>query len=928
MVEHRVGRAGGVPPYVAIALGLAATALLALGAHTLEQRSLEDSFRVRVDLRQAALASGVHDATDLLLLLNKHVELVWPETESDFRAFTKPVAEDHPSIQGFNLHRIVPDAQRDAFERSQRSTDPDFEITRLGRNGPVPAPRAPQYVVVQYVEPLETNRAALGLDVTPNTGELRAMQMARETGRPAASPPFRLAQAGNEEGFVMVLPVYVMRRPNDEPVCIGDTAIVFRLGMLIQQILSDSHLLSSSDMAVRVMVADEQGEPYVAFSDTPAGAATGHSAWNRLGDLMGGLSPTVRTLDVGGQRWTLEAQLAVPDPLHAFPGTFATIAFGLALTSIGVLYLSLLRRQRHIVNEEVTARTAELQESNRALRLRERAIEASTNAIVIVRKRTSALTIEYANAAFEAMSGHRVRDVLGQNFTELWGPDSDQTGLARLMLGVQSLREAEAIVQLARRDGVRFWSHMVVTPVRGDAQDGEQFVIVQSDVSETRRYEEALEFQATHDDLTGLANRNLLYQRLREAMRASLDDHTRVWVLLFDLDRFKQINDTQGHHQGDIVIRALAARLQATVGEQHTVARFGGDEFVIVLSGVESSAASKTVVEDLMRAVQQPIAVDAHEYFLTCSLGIAIFPDDANDIETLLAHADSAMYRAKEQGRNSYRFFTAELSERSRERVRLERDLRSAIRNRELVLHYQPQIRLSDGAWIGAEALIRWNHPTLGFLPPARFLPSAEETDLIEQLGDWTLLEAARTLELLERENLPPMSIAVNISARQFLSGHLGAAVRRALAQAGPVQGRLEIELVEGTLIGDTGRALEVLAELKESGVRIALDDFGTGYSSLAYLRKFPLDVLKVDRSFVSEVTLEPTARKIVESIISLAHALDLKVVAEGVESREQLDFLVASGCEVAQGFYFARPMELDAFVASLIEQDRTARTP
>ncbi|HJV50579.1 MAG TPA: EAL domain-containing protein [Noviherbaspirillum sp.] len=429
-----------------------------------------------------------------------------------------------------------------------------------------------------------------------------------------------------------------------------------------------------------------------------------------------------------------------------------------------------------------------------------------------------------------------------------------------------------------------------------------------------RQYAQQLEYHASHDLLTGLPNRALLHDRLNQAIAYASRYCYQIWVLFLDLDRFKFVNDSLGHTAGDTLLKVIAQRLQGAVRETDTVARLGGDEFVLVLPERLDERLATSIVQRVMDAIAEPVRVEEHEFVLGCSIGVAAYPGDGVDPETLIRHADIAMYRAKESGRNNFQFYTATMNERLLERLRIEGDLRNAVEREEFVLHYQPQIDLANGRTVGVEALIRWQHPELGLLPPQRFIGLAEETGLIVPIGAWVLKSACRQAKAWQDAGLGELRVAVNLSARQFAQHDLVQAVAAVLHDTGLPPRCLELELTESLVMTDVERAIGILCELKSLGVQLSLDDFGTGYSSLSYLRRLPIDALKIDQSFVRDITHAPDDAAIVASIISLAHHLKRHVIAEGVETQEQISYLRLHGCNEMQGYYFSKPVPAEMF--------------
>jgi diguanylate cyclase (GGDEF)-like protein len=453
--------------------------------------------------------------------------------------------------------------------------------------------------------------------------------------------------------------------------------------------------------------------------------------------------------------------------------------------------------------------------------------------------------------------------------------------------------------------------------------------------SRTRQHNEQLEeanaqlqHVATHDALTGLPNRLLLADRLAQAIAQAERHAQRFAVIVVDLDRFKSVNDSLGHLAGDVLLKDVARRLTKVLRKADTLARLGGDEFVLVLNEINGPRDAEAVAVKVLADFAKPVLVSGLELHISASLGISVSPDDGVDADTLLQHADAAMYHAKKSGRNAYQFFAPAMNAFARDRLELESGLRRAVEQREFVLHYQPKVDVRTGRIDSAEALVRWRHPKRGLIPPAQFIPLAEETGLILQIGEWVVREACRQAYAWQAAGLRPLRVAVNLSAQQFRQKNLVAIVRSALTDARLEAQHLELELTESAVMDDAEESIEILRELSELGVRISVDDFGTGYSSLSYLRRLPLDKLKIDRAFIRDVVTSRDDAEIVRAIVSLAHTLRLKVIAEGVETPDQLEFLNSLGCDQYQGFHFSAPIPSNAFVAMMREHQADASLP
>jgi diguanylate cyclase (GGDEF)-like protein/PAS domain S-box-containing protein len=468
--------------------------------------------------------------------------------------------------------------------------------------------------------------------------------------------------------------------------------------------------------------------------------------------------------------------------------------------------------------------------------------------------------------------------------------------------------------QIYRRNGEIIWISENARAVFDDDGSLVCFEGTIEDVTERKLYQARIEQQAKYDTLTGLANRSLLNERLQQAVEFAAAHNTRLAVVFVDLDRFKFINDSLGHHVGDDLLRAIAARLKANIRDGDTVARLGGDEFVLLINGQREPNAVALMLERLLDDISQPWSIPQGDFTFTCSMGVALYPDDGDSAETLLKHADSAMYRAKETGRNNFQFFTAQLNALITERLDLENKLRRALERQQFQLNYQPRIDMRTGEIVGVEALIRWHASEDELVAPSRFIPIAEEIGLIAPIGKWVLKTACAQNKAWQDAGLPPLVVSVNVSARQFRQDDLVRTIAEVLRETALEARYLEIELTESAVMHDAEQFVAMLNELNDLGVQIAIDDFGTGYSSLSYLKRFPVDRLKVDRSFVQDIATDSDDATIVRTIIALGHNLGLKVVAEGVETEQQLQFLRENDCDELQGYLYGKPLSAEEF--------------
>ena len=462
--------------------------------------------------------------------------------------------------------------------------------------------------------------------------------------------------------------------------------------------------------------------------------------------------------------------------------------------------------------------------------------------------------------------------------------------------------------------GQKKWVSTSKVPLRDDSGRVIGIVGIARDITDRKSAEEQIHFMAHHDAVSGLPNRVLLMDRLSQALLRAARNGSRVVVIFIDLDNFKNVNDSLGHNAGDRLLKAVAERMVASVRATDTVARLGGDEFVILLNDDAEKPGTDAVIEKIRAAISEPISIDGQLFHVTCSLGVTAYPDDGADPETLLANADAAMYRAKENGRDRVQAYAVEMKLAAEEKRRLQEGMWTALENNEFALVYQPQVDLESGRVLAVEALTRWNHPELGSIDPSKFIPIAEESGHIVRLGDWVLKEACLQNKAWQDAGLPPVRVCVNVSARQFREKGWVGRVRRILKETGLDPRYLELELTESMLMHDIPQAIATMQELQVIGVQFAIDDFGTGYSSLSALKSFPLARLKIDGSFVRNLPQDEDDRNIATAVISLGQRLNMEVVAEGVENKEQLDFLQHHNCREAQGYLFSVPLQAGDF--------------
>jgi diguanylate cyclase (GGDEF)-like protein/PAS domain S-box-containing protein len=537
--------------------------------------------------------------------------------------------------------------------------------------------------------------------------------------------------------------------------------------------------------------------------------------------------------------------------------------------------------------------------------------------------------VTYLNTVAEKLTGWSREDAAGHPVEEVFHIVDAETRAPAQSPTARAVSENKTVALtpnciLIRRDGHESAIEDSAAPIHDRHGRVTGAVIVFHDVSVARALSLRMSYLAQHDDLTDLPNRILLGDRLAQAIALAHRHRKKLALLFLDVDRFKHINDSLGHVVGDCLLQSVARRLTASVRMSDTVSRQGGDEFVVLLSEMNHAKDAAVIAEKILLTLARPHHINEHELHVTASIGIVTYPDDGTQAETLMKNADFAMYHAKDAGRNNYQFFKPDMNFRAIERQSIENGLRHALEREEFLLHYQPKIDLETGLIVGVEALIRWRHPERGLVSPAQFIPVAEECGFIVPIGRWVLREACRQARMWQEYGLPELRVAINISAVELRAKDFVAEVRRILAKTGLAPHYLELELTETFLMQDSKSTAAVLQDLKDIGVHLALDDFGTGYSSLSYLKRFPIDTLKIDQSFVRDIATDADDASIVSAVISMGRSLHMRVIAEGIETQEQLEFLRRHNCPYGQGYFFSPPLGAWEFAQLLGRSKRT----
>jgi diguanylate cyclase (GGDEF)-like protein/PAS domain S-box-containing protein len=745
--------------------------------------------------------------------------------------------------------------------------------------------------VIRYAIPLAGNEKIIGLDLLKDPIMRRETALARDSGKLTLAGPLELRQGG--QGLVARLPIY-LDDAQGQPVFWGLANITMRF----PQALASTQL---PDLLRR-------GLDYKLWRTNPETGQIQIIEESQAGPLK---EPVRKSFDVPNGAWTLSVapRQGWGDPLRLVGRVF----IGLLVSGLLAYLAKLLMQQRAYKLEletEVVQRTADIRESQIQLAA---TLEALPDLLFEMDLKGRYLRCHSPRYALLAAP---VEELLGKTAVQVLPP-------AAAGIVMQALQQAHA-TGLARGQqyeltllAQKHWFELSVAAKPVVFGQEPRFIVISRDITERKQAEQDVQQLAYFDTLTGLPNRSLLNDRIHHALAEAERRHESLVLMFLDLDHFKNVNDTLGHRVGDELLVVLAARMQFVVREQDTVARQGGDEFILLLPDTDGDGAAH-VAEKLLLTLSQPVHIEQHELTVTPSMGIAQYPRDGTDLETLTRHADIAMYRAKQNGRNGYQFFTTEMQVHALRTLQLENALRRALERDQLRLHYQPQLSLASGQITGVEALLRWQHPELGMVSPAEFIPIAETSGLIQPIGEWVLRTAITQAKQWLDLGLAPMTMSVNLSAVQFRHPDLPALVAQVLTEAQLPAHHLALELTESVALHDPEGALAVLTRLHQQGVRISIDDFGTGYSSLSYLKRFHAWQLKIDQSFVRDITDDPEDRAIVNAIIQMARSLGMSTIAEGVETQAQLALLREQGCDEVQGYFFCKPQPPEALLGFL----------
>ena len=868
------------------------------------QASIHESaasrFQVRTDELHGALQSRLTAYTNILRSGQAFVGRVGQPTRNDWELLYRNLrAEQHyPGFVGFVYIRAVPGSDYESVVASMRKQEPTFAIRPPGVRD--------FHAVVTSVEPrTKSNLPVIGSDSWVNPARRATLESARDSGETRITgklnlviddqpqPAFLMYQAAYRDGELPAEPVTRQRA------LLGYVGAGFRIDALMRGTLP----AALADVGLKIYDG--------AIDDKTLFFASHPSAPNHPGGYQ-----RTRTLQIGDREWTVSYNTlpAFDSPTelqHPFRLLLGGIVVSLLLFAVTWSLVSTRARARRLAAQMTT--------SLRASETKMRAL-ISQAPLGIWELDPTGRIID-CNQKAELYAGAPRNQIIGIDMRS----DLNDRGLLPYVEKAIAGESSDVELPYTSTAGQRpAMYHFFFQPVMLDGAVA-QILMFGEDISERKAAERRIAYMAHHDPLTELANRTLLRDRIEQAIPNARRNNTQLGLLFVDLDHFKVINDSLGHSAGDRLLVLVAERLRHCIRESDTLARLGGDEFVVLMTTLADARDTALLAEKLMGTLTQPFEIEGRQLDVTASIGIAIWPEDGADAELLTRSADAALYHAKHLGRNNFQYFTEELNARVSEALVMEAALRNALRRHEFQLHYQAQVDARDGRILGLEALIRWHHPERGMVPPDTFIPFAEERGLINPISDWVLGEACRQIRTWRDAGVPTVPVAINLSAHQFRKDSLRENVVSALAASRLEPADLILEITESTLMDNVERAISILRDLQALGVRAEIDDFGTGYSSLASLKRLPIHRLKIDRSFVRDTPGDQEDVVIIKAILAMAENLKLGTIAEGVETREQANLLVASGCHTMQGYFYAKPMPAE-FVSELLTQGRIER--
>lgn len=898
-------------PWVILSVGVALSIIAFFLVRDWEEAIVRADFKLLARTHAASVYREMSRHLDASAALTGLYDASHEVDPDEFQRFTMGLLQQHADIQAIMWAPAVPAADLPKWlQRANEAGNPNFKIIDHDARGQIiPAAARNIYFPVFYLEPMRGNRGLLGLDVMAGPTYRAVLEEARDSGKVTASGPIPLAEKNDDYGLLLANALYKKKMSLDtveqrRTALEGFVLQLFRVKAFLNDAIEDGAALGLDTRMVydtgtgdRNNVASHRGD--IAVLSSPLASSL---IWR---------SP----LGISDTRWEVVSTPALHFwESHPIWRSWAVSAVGTLLSIYIGLYLSTLSRQtshaeslaRHLTRinfklENEISERARIEKQ--ALKL-SRVIEQAADTVMITDRNG---IIEYVNPAFEAMTGFSAADVIGKKSNVVKSGRHDTDFYSHLWRTILKGEVFQDVLINRRKNGSLYYEEKTITPLKDADGHITHFVATGKDITDRMQTQERLHYLAYHDVLTELPNRLLFVERLSHALKTRIGRSMRIAVMFLDLDRFKMINDTLGHQVGDVLLRKIAAILPTCVNPGDTIARFGGDEFGILLEDNVTLDGVTALARKILDLFSKPFHLAGYEFYINTSIGISVYPEDGDDADTLLKNADVAMYRAKDQGGNAYQYYSSDMSVKALERLSLDTSLRRALEREEFCLYFQPQIELASNRITGFEALLRWQHPELGLMNPLEFISLLEETGLIVPVGDWVLEQSCRWVAPWQQYG--PLRISVNLSGRQFRELALHQRVMQILETSGLKPELLELEITESVLMQGDSISSDNITALDGVGVRFAIDDFGTGYSSLSYLKRFPIKTLKIDRAFIRDVKTDQDDAAIVTAIIVMAKNLGLDVVAEGVETPEQLAFLREAGCDQVQGFLVSRPL-------------------
>ena len=882
-------------------------------AHQQENARIHAVFERQVEL----LHNTIQKRLDNHIAVNTALKALYDSSDyvsrQDFLHFTELVNKTTTEVLLEWLPKITQD-QRKAWETVQQQS-----ISEISQSGKlILAPLHPIYYPITYCYPSIAKPTYLGFDHQSIAPLKQLMSSVIDQGISLASPAIQLFPQHNTTpslSTVVYAPIYEKHHlltsvSERQQALVGLVASIFSVEDVIAQILAWP---SIKELPLLLRISDDQ---QILFSNFTASAPP---------------SPLSKTLTIEflGRRWQFDYAPSKIFILQQHDTNTLLLIWGFLLSALCCLGSLVLTGRTTQTELKISKRTQELTLTNAALNqeINKRQVQESQLRIAATTFEShegivvtdAHATILRVNSAFTKITGFSPEDVIGQKLIKLSLSLHNATFFRSIYHALLKRNQWQGEIKSQRKNGEIFPEWLTITGVRDESSKLTNFVAIFADISYQKAAEKEIHDLAFYDPLTNLPNRRLLLDRLNQEIAAAKRLKLFGALIFMDLDHFKKINDSLGHQIGDELLMQVANRLKSIIREEDTACRLGGDEFIIMVSGryqklQYSRDHAILLAEKIRRHINQPFTIAGHTHHFTSSMGITLYPeDDRIKPEIIIQQADTAMYRAKDAGRNGISFYHPDMQEAADKRLMLEQEMRNALNHAQFELHYQPQVD-ANGKIVSAEALIRWQHPEKGMISPAEFIPVAEDTQLILPIGNWVLHQACQQIKLWDKAGIRVEHIAINVSSKQFRQPNFIEQVQEALNQAGIVSERLVIELTEGSVIQNIDDTIDKMRQLRDLGVKISIDDFGTGYSSLSYLKKLPLSQLKIDQSFVRDITLDPNDAVIVETIINMAQNLGLNVIAEGVENQEQIQFLLHKGCVFFQGYFFSRPLTAELF--------------